>query len=169
MGWVESPPLFYTVLESARDLTQHLVDKNLDLPPHPFETDMNIQHVPLQARADVPSKLLRVYVDNFCYATTESKDGCHIPQIWHASIHGIHLFFLQLVVTGHVEGKEPISEKKCDLGNGNFTSAKEMIGFMFNGIKQTVHLPPAMVVAYIKEVHWILHQKLVPLTDLQTL
>jgi hypothetical protein len=47
MGWVESPPLFCTITESARDLTQNLVDTNVDLPPHSFEAEMNIQHVPL--------------------------------------------------------------------------------------------------------------------------
>jgi hypothetical protein len=46
MGWVESPSLFCTVTESARDLTQHLVDTNAKLPPHPFESEMQIQHVP---------------------------------------------------------------------------------------------------------------------------
>jgi hypothetical protein len=46
MGWVESPSLFCTVTESARDLTQHLVDTKVDLPLHPFEAEMNIQHVP---------------------------------------------------------------------------------------------------------------------------
>jgi hypothetical protein len=112
MGWVESPPLFCTITESARDLTQHLVDTNLDLPPHPFEAEMNIQHTPLQAHMDEPSKLLQVYVDDFCYASTESRDGCHIPQIHRASIHGIHYFFPQPEVTGHVDGKEPISKKE---------------------------------------------------------
>jgi hypothetical protein len=74
MGWVESPSLFCTVTESARDITQHLVDANVDLPPHPFEAQMNIHHVPLRACADVPFKLLQVYVDDFCYASTEAKD-----------------------------------------------------------------------------------------------
>jgi hypothetical protein len=118
---------------------------------------------------DVPSKLLQVYVDNFCYASTESKDGCHIPRIRHASIHGIHSFFFQPEVTGHVDAKKPISKKKRDLGDGNFTSDKEMIGFRFNGIKQMVRLPPAKAAAYIKELHWILHLKSVQLKDLQTL
>ncbi len=49
MGWVESPSLFCTVTESARDLTQHLVYTNVDLPLHPFEAEMNIQHVLLRA------------------------------------------------------------------------------------------------------------------------
>ena len=169
MGWVESPSLFCTVTESARDITQHLVDANVDLPPHPFEAQMNIQHVPLRARAEVPSKLLQVYVDDFCYASTEAKDGCHIPRIRRASIHGIHLVFPQPEVTGHVDGKEPISGKKLEKGDGNFTSEKEMVGFIFDGIKRTVRLPPTKAAAYIKEIHLILRRTSVPLKALQTL
>ena len=37
MGWVESPSLFCSVMESARDITQHLVDTKLHLPRHPLE------------------------------------------------------------------------------------------------------------------------------------
>ena len=47
MGWVKSPPLFCAVSESAQDITQHLVDTNVKLPPHLLEVKMNIQHVPL--------------------------------------------------------------------------------------------------------------------------
>ena len=169
MGWVESPSLFCTVTESARDITQHLVDANVELPPHPLEAQMKIQHVPLRARAEAPSKLLQVYVDDFCYASTEAKDGCHIPRIRRASIHGIHSVFPQPEVTGHVDGKEPISEKKLEKGDGNFTTEKEMIGFIFNGIKRTVRLPPTKAAAYIKEIHLILRRTSVPLKALQTL
>ena len=96
----------------------------------------------------------------------ESKDGCHIPPIHRASIHCIHLYFPQ-PVTGHVDGKEPILNPKLDKGDGNFTSNKEMSGFLFYGIKRTVRLPPAKAVAYIKETHWILRRKSVPLKVLQ--
>ena len=93
MGWVESPSLFCTITESAHDITQHLVDANVDLPAHPFEAQMTIQHVPLRARSEVPSKLLQVYVNDFCYASMEAKDGCHILHIRRTSIHGIHSVF----------------------------------------------------------------------------
>ena len=169
MGWVESPSLFCTVTEMARDITQHLVGANVILPPHPIESQMTFQHVPLRARADVPSKLLQVYVDDFCYASTEAKDGCHIPWIHRASIHGIHLVFPQPEVTGHIDGKQPISKPKLEKGNGDYTSDKEMIGFLFDGIKQTVYLPHAKAAAYIKETHQILRRKSVPLKVLQTL
>ena len=67
-----------------------------------------------------------------------------------------------------MDGKEPISNPKLDKGDGNFTSNKEMIGFLFDGIKRTVHLPPAKAAVYIKEMHWILHWKSVPLKVLET-
>jgi hypothetical protein len=65
--------------------------------------------------------------------------------------------------------RNPSPKKKCNLGDGNFTSDKEMIGFRFDGRKRTVCLPPAKAAAYIKETHQILHQKSVQLKDLQTL
>jgi hypothetical protein len=112
MGWVKSPPLFCMVTEYARDLTQHLVDTNAELPPHPFESEMQIQHMPRQARIVTLSKLLQVYVDDFCYAATESKDEDYIPQIRQAAINGIHLYFPQPEVTGHVEGKTTHIQKE---------------------------------------------------------
>ena len=105
-------------------------------------------------------------MDNFCYASTESKDGDHIPQIRRAAIHGIHSYFPLLEVPGHVDGKQPVSKKNRDLGDGKFVSLKEMIGFLFDGIKRTVQLPHAKALAYIKETHQIFHRKSVPLKDL---
>jgi hypothetical protein len=81
MGWVESPTLFCTVTESARDLTQHLVDNSVLLPPHILEEQIRIQEVPKRARTTKPSTLLQVYVDDFCHAAKESMDGTHIPLV----------------------------------------------------------------------------------------
>jgi hypothetical protein len=81
MGWVESPALFCAVTESARDLAQRFIDTDTQLPPHEIEDLMNIDDVPLQGCAAIPTKLLQVYVDDFCYAATQSKDGLHIPTI----------------------------------------------------------------------------------------
>ena len=72
-------------------------------------------------------------------------------------------------MTGHVDGKESISGPKLGKGDENFTSDKEMVGFIFDGIKWTVRLPPAKAVAYIKETHRLPRQKSVPLKALQTL
>ncbi len=163
MGWVESPSLFCAVTESARDLAQHFVDAALPLPPHQVESSMSIEDVPMRGRADAPSKLLQVYVDDFCYAATQSKDGDHIPTIRWAAIHGIEAVFPPPAITKHKDGKEPISVSKLKKGDGNFESKKDMIRFRFDGIKRTVHLPPEKAAAYIRETHRILHRKSVPL------
>ncbi len=167
MGWVESPSLFCAVTESARDPAQHFIDAALPLPPHQVEASMSIEDVPMRGRADAPSKLLQVLVDDFCYAATQSKDGDHIPTIRQAAIHGIKALFPPPAITKHKDGKEPISVSKLKKGDGNFESKKDMIGFRFNGIKRTVHLPPEKAAAYIREIHCILRRKSVPLKILQ--
>ena len=121
----------------------------------------------MRGRADAPSKLLQVYVDDFCYAATQSKDGDHIPTIRRAAIHGIKAVFPPPAITKHKDGKEPISVSKLKKGDGNFESKKDMIGFRFDGIKRTVHLPPEKAAAYIRETHRILRRKSVPLKILQ--
>ena len=55
-----------------------------------------------------------------------------------------------------MDGKELISAKKLAAGDGNFDMKKEMIGFVFDGVKRTVHLLPAKAAAYIKETHTLL-------------
>jgi hypothetical protein len=160
MGWVESPSHFCTVMETARDITQHCVVNRIALPHDPIEESMTIADVPLQGRTRFPTKLLQVYVDDFCYAATQSEDGEHIPTIRRAAIHGIHAVFPPTSVTHHKDGKEPISAKKLAQGDGNFDTKKEMIGFVFDGVKRTVHLPPAKAAEYIKETHDMLLKKL---------
>jgi hypothetical protein len=167
MGWVESPFLFCAVTETAHDLAQHFVDAAVPLPPHHVESSMAIKDVPMRARAEAPSKLLQVYVDDFCYATTQSKDGEHIPIVRRAAIHGIEAISPPPAVTKHTDGKPPISVSKLLKGDGKFESKKDMIGFSFDGIKRTVHLPPHKAAAYIKETHRILCRKSVSLKILQ--
>jgi hypothetical protein len=79
MGWVESPSLFCTVTETARDLTQHFVDNNIELPINPLEDSMDIENVSKRARTSSPTRLLQVYVDDFCYTATQSDEGRIYP------------------------------------------------------------------------------------------
>jgi hypothetical protein len=169
MGWVKSPSHFCTVTESVRDLTQHFVDNDTPLPPNPIEESMTIADIPLRGRTRSPTKLFQVYVNDFCYAATQLVDGTHIPTIGRAAIHGIHGVFPPTTITKHKDGKEPISARKLAAGHRNFDSKKEMIGFVFDGVKRTVHLPPAKASAYIKKMHTMLRCKTVPLKKLQML
>ncbi len=120
MGWVKSPSHFCTVTETARDITQHCVDNQIALLHDPIEESMMIADVPLRGQTRLPTKLLQVYVDDFCYAATQSEDGEHIPMIRRAAIHGIHAAFPPTLVTHHKDGKEPILAKKLAQGDGNF-------------------------------------------------
>ena len=169
MGWVESPSLFCTVTESTRDLAQHFVDTDTILPYDEVEDQMTIADVPLRARTENPTKLLQVYVDDFCYAATQSTDGTHIPKIRRAAVQGIQALFPPTEITKHEGGKEPISRKKIKQGDGNFVTLKEMIGVKFDGVQHTVRLPVAKAKLYIKATHAILHRKTVPLKALQML
>ncbi len=108
-------------------------------------------------------------MDDFCNAATQSSDGSHLTTIRKAAIHGIHLLFPPTSVTNHVGGKELISLKKLAQGDGNFETTKDMIGFMFDGIKRTVHLPAEKAKAYAKDVHTVLRRTIVPLKTLQVL
>jgi hypothetical protein len=81
MGWVESPSLFCMVTELARDLTQYFVDKDIALPVDDIEELMKIQDVPIRGQTKLPTKCLQVYVDDFCYAATQSEDGSYISTI----------------------------------------------------------------------------------------
>ena len=100
-----------------------------------------------------------MYVDVFCTAATQSTDGTHIPTIRRVAIHVIHSVFPPTEVTKHAGGKEPVSEKKLDQGDGDFESHKEMIGFEFDGVKRTLRLPRDKARRYIKETHYMIRQK----------
>ncbi len=140
MGWVKSPSYFCTVTECARDLTQHLLKNNITLPHHPIEEMMTIPVIPPQTRVISPSCLPQVYVDDFCNAATQSKDGSFLAKVRQASIYDVHALFPERATTNHANGKEPILRSKLDKGDGNFGTKKVMIRFEFNGIKRTVLL-----------------------------
>jgi hypothetical protein len=168
MGWAESPSYFCAATECARDLTQHLIDKNIDLQYHTIEELMTIPNVPPRARTDSPTKLLQVYVDDFCNAATESTEGLHLARVRRASIHGVHAIFPEPAVTNHKNGKEPISRGKLEKGDGNFVTTKTMIGIVFDGIKRTVCLPKDKAKKYIREARVMLRRATIPWKTFQT-
>jgi len=168
MGWVESPPYFCAVTETARDLTEFHLQHNTALPADPIEKQMDVQHVPFRARADTPSRCLQVYVDDFCLAATQSKDGKHIPTISRAGIHSIHAVFPPPDVTGHANGKPPLSKKKLDNGDGQWRVTKEKLGFDWNGRRRTVRLPKEKARKYVSETKRMLNRKRAPIKKFQT-
>ncbi len=96
---------------------------------------MEIEEVPIRGRTDAPTKLLQVYVDDFCHTAMQSVDGAHILMIRWTAVHDIHSLFPPTTVTNHMGGKELLSCKKLAQGDGNFQIKKEMIGFLYDGAK----------------------------------
>jgi len=168
MGWVESPPYFCAVTETARDLTEYHIRNKTSLQEHPVEKFMDVEPVPMRARAETPSRCLQVYVDDFCLAATQSLDGQHTPTISRAGIHSIHSLFPPPEVTKHENGKPPISQKKLEKGEGQWRVEKEKVGFLFNGRRRTVRLPKEKARRYVTETKQLLTRKRTPVKKFQT-
>ena len=77
----------------ARDLTEYHIRNSTVLPEHPVEKFMDVEPVPMRARAVKPSRCLQVYVDDFCLAATQSMDGQHIPTLSDLESTASTLFF----------------------------------------------------------------------------
>ena len=143
MGWQQSPAAFCAATETTRDIVQGYVDQKIVLPPHPMEKFM----IPARpARKQEPGstapQATYVYVDDFVLAAVEDNQGSQLSTIARAALHGIHSIFPPPAITGHVNGKDPISQKKLDKGDAKWDPNKVILGFQFNGKNRTVCLPP---------------------------
>lgn len=131
MGWTESPPLFCTRTETARDIVWHLYnDSDTPLEYHPFE-EIILKQTPSLDHATPADKakcytILEVYVDNFC-AMTNDTSLPNLRKLTQALITGIHSIFPPPHISGH-HGPDPISEGKLDKGEGTWDYTKEILG-----------------------------------------
>ena len=139
MGWCESPPLFCSASETARDIISSLLAK--ELPPHKFEEIMlrTCAHHTFRP-PQRPFTIIEVYVDDFIAASNRLSllDLRHTSR---AMLHGIHAIFPPPSVTKHCGG-DPVSEKKLEKGDGTWSFQKEILGWLFDGEAYTIQLPP---------------------------
>ena len=63
-----------------------------------------------------------------------------LDRVGRAALHTIHGLFPPPAQSGHVGGKDPISLKKLEAGDTQYAHIKELLGFVFDGQAQTVHL-----------------------------
>lgn len=151
MGWRESPPFFCAATETARDVIQRSMDKELHLqPPHHLEQYMT-SNTPLPpAPGSIPSatpdaitnndiNIMEVYVDDFI-GGTNILDEAHLTNLSRAILHGVHSIFPPPEVSGHT-GEDPVSMKKLKAGDGLWDFEKEILGWIFNGLDWTIRLP----------------------------
>jgi hypothetical protein len=166
MGWTESPPLFCTASETARDVIAGLT--NTTLPPHPFESRMMPeQQYQQQKLNDLQSTmtLIEVFVDDFI-GCTDDTSTTHLLKLSRAMLHGIHSVFPPPEITGHAGG-DPISEKKLDNLDGLWAHTKEILGWIINGANYTITLPPTKVQKIVQTLTRLKKAKRIALLEFQ--
>jgi hypothetical protein len=120
MGWAESPPFFCAATQAGRNVIEYLIDEKFDLPPHPLESYIippEVLEKMTPSQHDPVHRFVAVYVDDFILAGVESADATLLRRMARAALLGIHSVFPPIEITGHVGGKDPISQKKLDKGD----------------------------------------------------
>jgi hypothetical protein len=171
MGWKQSPAAFCAATETGRDIIQGYIDKRTTLPSHPMEAFMTPAR-PAKKQSldsDMPSQATYVYVDDFILAAVEDSSGTRLANIARAALHGIHSIFPSPTVTGHANGKDPISQKKLDKGDARWDPSKVILGFLVNGKHRTVCLPADKAQRIGTEIAKALKKSKVSLAKFQSL
>jgi hypothetical protein len=163
MGWAESPAYFCAATETGRDIIQGLVAAETPLPPHCLEQYMRPAKAAKRSRSDSPVHGVYVYVDDYIGAAVENSKGTLLGRIARSALHGIHSIFPPTDVTGHSGGKDPISLKKLQRGDGQWHHEKELLGFIVDGAAKTVRISQTKSDDICNELRRIQKKKRVPL------
>jgi hypothetical protein len=160
MGWTQSPGFFSATTETVRDTIQVLVDDGETLPPHEMEKFMMPQKPAKRQRRDSKEwQMSSVFVDDFIIAAVENQSGTLLRRTARAALHAIHGVFPPPAVSGHVGGKDPISQKKLDKGDAEWNVSKEILGFILNGKTRTIKLTEAKAAGIVDEITKVLRKK----------
>ena len=164
MGWCESPPLFGTASETARDVTESLKAAG-DNPPHPLETLVKYNVPPTTSAPPNIVELLEVYVDDF-FAGTNDLRRSNLIEFTRALLHGIHSCFPPPNISGH-SGEDPVSVKKILNGEGAWQFRKEILGWIIDGEKYTINLTDEKRKKYVAAIKAVLRKSRTPAKDLE--
>jgi hypothetical protein len=165
MGWCDSPAYFCAASETARDVADELAQQPTgSLPEHPLEGYL----IPpgewpaddVEAHADTFVQLLEVYVDDFIQLA-QTEDRSQLEHLSRAILHAIHAVFPPPTITNHA-GEDPIALKKLKQGDGLWTVRKEILGWVFDGARRCIELPPEKVDKILADIRRISRQKRVP-------
>lgn len=166
MGWKESPGYFCSASETARDVAEELAGFHgtmHDMPLHKFEKHIKMPDSPAEPPGtdrSVPWAAIEVFVDDFI---AMCQDVERIPHLTRSILQGIEQVFPSPEVTGHVNGRTPVSEKKVMKGEADWTIEKEVLGWLIDGLHRTVILPDNKASAYIDELKKLLRKRKIPL------
>jgi len=130
MGWCESPPLFCTASETARDVAQDLWDSQTDLEPQPLEiysipTELKLPEL-TSVTSESMANLLEVYMDDF-FRMMQVPTVKELRKFTRSILYGIHSVF-PLPGPSNDPTDEPVSVKKLKAGDGLWSTQKEILG-----------------------------------------
>jgi hypothetical protein len=163
MGWVDSPSYFCAATETGRNVIAKLVSDKTKLPPHPLESHMHPEQATKRSLTNNPVHGMYMYVDDYIGACVENKDGTLLGRISRAALHGIHSIFPSPAVTGHTDGKDPISLKKLLRGDAQWSPQREILGFIVDSENKTVGISDAKANNIVAKIRKILKKKKIQL------
>jgi hypothetical protein len=158
MGWVESPPFFCAVSETARDVVQDYCKTKLgSLPPHKFTHyvigNKAYDELPEQDENGKPFRyLLKVYVDDFVSFLVIPTSCKQLRHVSTGTMTGIHDIF----PADENDANDPILEKKLRQLDGEYATTKTILGFDFDRVNKTLRLEEAKCAHLLTVLHgWI--------------
>jgi hypothetical protein len=154
MGWVESPPYFTAVTETACDLANARLHNPAPLPHHPLEPVSQTPPPDTKPSADWTPRLAAhgsarprppplaytdVYVDDFVLAAQTKRQR---QRVLRATLHSIDAVLRPLASDDRPSRKEPVSVKKLRQGDARWSTTKTILGWDFDTAAGTLTLPP---------------------------
>ena len=161
MGWVESPPYFTTMTETACDLANAAVKSNSLGLPHrlkaaaatPPTTGLSPrwpgddwattqEAFDRRAVAGAPLSAADVYVDDFLLMAQTKR---HQQRLLRLTLNAIDQVLRPLELRDSCHRKEPTSVKKLTQGDAHWSTQKTILGWNVDTVDETMQLPPHRV------------------------
>jgi len=169
MGWCELPAFFCTTSKMAHDIAYELWTNTQPLPEHPLE------HLCLPLLGTLPTindedmhallHLLEVYINDFI-GLIQAPNTQQLQHFTRAILHGIHCVFPPAHISNTTDN-EPIALKTLALGDGIWSTQKEVLGWLINGLSCTIALPPAKIASLGHDLWTLLRCPCAHVKDLQ--
>ena len=94
------------------------------------------------------TELLQVFVDNFILET-QSESPEDLKELLQMALAAIYSVFPTPKESVHVNGRDPVSEKKMNNGDGRWSHLKVILTFIVDGQLRAVQLPQDKLYKYL--------------------
>jgi len=126
--------------ETVCDIIQEYITTNKQLPQHPLEAlcvPINTSELTSSDSSAKILHLMEVYID---IGLVQALSKSQLVQFIQLVLHGIHTVFPPPGLDDDLSD-EPIALKKSKQGDGMWSTKKELLGWLFDGISQSMQLP----------------------------